>query len=409
MSSDFIVGLDVGTTKVTAIVAEIVDDKDVHVIGIGHAPSRGLKKGVVVNIDQTTRAIAQAVAEAEKMADLIIDYVYVGVAGAHIQSFNSKGVVAISGDDRDITQADVNRAIEAAKTVAIPPNREIIHILPRHFTVDDEQGIRDPVGMSGVRLEVDCHIVMGAVTSVQNLMKAANRAQLDVANIVLEPVASAEAVLTEDEKELGVCLVDIGGGTTDVAIFNSGSIIHSHVIPVGGNHVTNDVAVGLRTTSARAEELKIKYGASRVDLVDPQRTMEVVNAGGDESRTVSVSSLVDIIEPRIEEMFALVGDQIQKSGCYHFLPAGVVITGGGSQLRGLVDTASEVLGLNVRLGRPHRVKGLAEKVDSPIYATGLGLIRYGMANRPEDRLPIEGASLFHVVMDRMRAWFGEIF
>lgn len=409
MATDIVVGLDIGTTKVTAIVAEIVDDRDIYVIGIGESVSRGLKKGVVVNIEQTTRAVSQAVAEAEKMADIIIDYVYVGVAGAHISSFNSRGVVAIGGEDKDITQADVTRAIEAAKTIAIPPNREIIHILPRNFTVDDEHGIRDPVGMSGVRLEVDCHIVMGAVTSVQNLMKACHRAHLDVANIVLQPVASAEAVLTDDERELGVCLVDIGGGTTDVALFHGGAIVHSAVIPVGGNHVTNDVAVGLRTTTARAEELKIKYGSSIPELVDAHRTMEVVNAGGDDSRSMPVGTLVEIISPRVEEMFQVVRNEIVRSGCYDYLPAGVVVTGGASQLRGLLQTSEEILGLNVRLGKPQRVKGLAEKVDSPKYSTGLGLIRYAMINKPTDQIPVEGTSMFGVLVDKMKSWFGELF
>lgn len=409
MASEIIVGLDVGTTKVTAIVAEVVDDRDIFVIGVGHAPSRGLKKGVVVNIDQTTRSICQAMREAEKMADVVVDFVHVGVAGAHIQSFNSKGVVAIGGEDRSIAESDVGRAIEAARTIVIPPNREIIHILPRHYTVDEEHGIKDPIGMSGMRLEVDCHIVTGAVTSVQNLMRACERAQFDVASIVLEPVASAEAVLTDDEKELGVCLVDIGGGTTDVAIFNQGSILHSAVIPVGGNHVTNDVAVGLRTTTARAEELKVKYGSSRPEMVDVTRTMEVVNAGGEESRTVPVSSLVEIIEPRMEEMFGFVKNEIVRSGCYDFLPGGVVVTGGASMLKGTLETAQDVLGLNVRLGKPHRVKGLAEKVDSPIFATGLGLIRYGMLYGNEDRIPVEGAGFLQVVVDRMRSWFGELF
>lgn len=409
MATDIVVGLDIGTTKVTAIVAEIVDDRDIYVIGIGEAVSRGLKKGVVVNIELTTKAVAAAVAEAEKMADIVIDYVYVGVAGAHISSFNSKGVVAIGGEDKDIGQADVARAIEAAKTIAIPPNREIIHILPRNFTVDDEHGIRDPVGMSGIRLEVDCHIVMGAVTSVQNLMKSCNRAHLDVANIVLQPVASAEAVLTDDERELGVCLVDIGGGTTDIALFHSGSIIHSAVIPVGGNHVTNDVAVGLRTTTARAEELKIKYGACRPDLVDPKKSMEVVNAGGDDSRNEPVATLVEIIGPRTEEMFHLVRQEIVRSGCLDYLPAGVVVTGGASQLRGILPTAKEILGLHVRLGKPQRVKGLSEKVDNPKYSTGLGLIRYAMINKQAEHLPAEGASLFGAIVEKMKNWFGDFF
>lgn len=409
MATEIIVGLDIGTTKVSAIVAEVVDDREIYVIGIGHAPSRGLKKGVVVNIDQTTRAVSQAIAEAERMADLLIDYCYIGVAGAHIHSFNSRGVVAIGGEDRAITFADVNRAIEAARNVAIPPNKEVIHVLPRFFTVDDEQGISDPVGMSGHRLEVDCHIVLGAVTSVQNLLTVCEQAHLDVANIVLQPVASAEAVLTEDERNLGVCLVDIGGGTTDVALFHRGAIVHSAVIPVGGNHVTNDIAVGLRTTTAKAEELKKKYGSSLSDLVDPGKTMEVVSAGGDDVRLENVASLVEIISPRVEEMFELVKKEIERSGCRNFLPAGVVVTGGASQLRGLSETASEVLDLSVRLGRPQRVKGLAEKVDSPMFATGLGLIRYAMQNRTEDEIQVEGHNLFSVVVDYMRSWFGDVF
>jgi cell division protein FtsA len=409
MATDIVVGLDIGTTKVTAIVAEIVDDREIYVIGIGEAVSRGLKKGVVVNIEQTTRSVSQAVAEAEKMADVVIDYVYVGVAGAHISSFNSKGVVALGGEDKDIVQADVSRAIEATKTVVIPPNREIIHIIPRSYTVDEEQGIRDPVGMSGIRLEVDCHIVVAAVTSVQNLIKSCGRAHLDVANIVLQPVASAEAVLTDDERELGVCLVDIGGGTTDIAIFHGGSIIHSAVIPVGGSHVTSDVAVGLRTTTARAEELKIKYGSCLADLVDSKKSMEVVNAGGDDSRNVPVATLVDIIGPRTEEMFELVLHEIVRSGCRDFLPAGVVITGGASQLRGIMKTAEEILGLSIRLGKPQRVKGLSEKVDSPKYATGLGLIRYAMINKQAEQLPAEGSSLFGAVLEQMKNWFGDFF
>ena len=304
----------------------------------------------------------------------------------------------------------MERAIEAAKTVAIPPNREIIHILPRYFTVDDQDGIRDPIGMSGVRLEADVHIIMGASTSVQNLVKSCHKAHLDVATEVLESVASAEAVLNADEKELGVALVDMGGGTTNVAIFHSGSIVHSAVLPVGGQNVTNDIAVGLRTTSERAEELKVKSGCAKAEMVDGEKTLDVLNTGGQDSRKLPLKGLCEIIEPRMEEIFELIRQEIERSGCYDMLPAGVVLTGGASQIRGGLNLAEEVLGMPVRLGRPIGLKGLADKVSNPIFSTAIGLIHYGVANQGAlGGGHLHGASVVDIVIDKVRSWFSEIF
>ncbi len=409
-ASNIIVGLDIGTTKISTIVAEVDDDAEINIIGIGVAPSRGLKKGVVVDIEQTTQSIKQSVAEAEKMADVVIDYVFAGVAGSHISSMNNKAVVAVGGESRDITQTDIQRAIDAAKTFALPPNREIIHVLPRTFAVDEQNGIRDPKGMSGVRLEVDVHVVMGAVTWVQNLMKSCHRADLDVAAIVLQPIASAAAVLTPDEKELGTCLVDIGGGTTDVAVFTQGAICHSAVIPVGGLQITNDIAIGLRTTISKAEDLKVREGCAAIEMADPSRTIEVANTGGDGTRTLPIKNLCEIIEPRLEEVFGLVKKEIQKSGCYETLPAGVVLTGGTSLMRGARQFAEKILGLPVRIGKPIRVRGLTDKVESPIFATGVGLIHFGVSNqRSHVGGPFHGTSLFEIVSDRVRNWFRNLF
>ncbi len=406
--SNIVVGLDVGTTKVSTIIAEVDDSDQINVIGIGTSRSRGLRKGVVINIEATTQSIVESVAEAEKMADVIVDYVYVGVAGSHISSFNSRGVVAVGGEAGDITPEDVSRAIEAAKAVPIPQNEQIIHILPRYYTVDDQTGIRDPVGMVGSRLEANVHIVVGAVSAVQNLVKSCHRANLEVGSVVLEPIASAEAVLNEDEKELGVCMVDIGGGTTDVAVFHSGAVVHSAVLPIGGNHITNDIAVGLRTTTRMAEELKIRHGCASVSMVEgDESTVEVVNTGGEGSRRVSVRMLCEIIEPRVMELLELVKAEIERSGCYDILPAGVVFTGGSSQLTGLVRLAEDFLGLPSRMGRPINLKGLKERVSSPVHATGIGLIHYGMANDTGGFGGLRGASLLEVILSKMREWFGE--
>ena len=409
-ASNIIVGLDIGTTKVVTIVAEVDDDNEVSVIGIGIAPSRGLKKGMVVDIEQTTQSIKQSVAEAEKMADVVIDYVYAGVAGSHISSMNTRAVVAVGGENTEIANKDVQRAIDAAKTFALPPNREIIHVLPRSFAVDEQNGIRDPKGMSGVRLEVDVHIVMGAVTWVQNLVKSCHRADLDVATIVLQPIASAAAVLTADEKELGACLVDIGGGTTDIAIFTQGAIVHSAVLPVGGLQITNDIAIGLRTPISKAEELKLREGCASVEAADPSRIIEVPNTGGDGKRDLPAKNLCEIIEPRMEEIFNLIKKEIQKSGCYDTLPAGVVLTGGSSLMRGAKGLAEKILGLPVRMGKPSRVRGLSDKVDSPIFSTGVGLIYYGVANQQNNLGgAFHGTSLFEILSERVRTWFRNLF
>jgi len=408
--SNITVGLDIGTTKISTIVAEVDDDNEINIIGIGVAPSRGLKKGMVVDIEQTTQSIKQSVAEAEKMADVVIDYVFVGVAGSHISSMNTRAVVAVGGENRDITQADVQRVIEASKTFALPPNREIIHVLPRFFAVDEQTGIRDPKGMSGVRLEVDVHIVMGAVTWVQNLIKSCHRADLDVAAIVLQPIASASAVLTNDEKDLGVCLVDVGGGTTDVAVFKDGAIVHSAVLPVGGIQITNDLAIGLRTPMVNAEDLKVREGYASAEMSDPSRTLEVHNTGGEGTRILPVKNLCEIIEPRMEEIFTLVKKEIQKSGCYELLPAGAVLAGGTSLMRGARQLADKILGLPVRIGRPSGIKGLADKVESPIYATGVGLIHYGAANQLSNLgSSFHGTSLFEILSERARSWFKNLF
>jgi len=394
-----VVGLDIGTTKVCAVVAEVDEDGGFSIIGLGSARSEGLRKGVVVDIEQATQAIRQAVDDASLMADVVVDYVYAGIAGSHITSLNSKAVVAVGGDDKDIDDEDVQRAIDAAKTFALPPNREIIHVMPRSYAVDEQNGIRDPRGMSGVRLEVDVHIVMGGMTWVQNLIKSCHRADLDVAAIVLQPIASSAAVLTPDEKELGVCLVDIGGGTTDVAVFTQGSVLHTSVLPVGGINITNDIAVGLRTPLHRAEELKIREGCSVEELVDPSRMIEVPNTGGDGVRSATVKNLIEIVEPRMEEIFDLIKKEIQKSGGYDMLPAGVVLTGGTSLMRGAKVIGERVLGLPVRLGKPIAVKGLSEKVDSPIFATAVGLIQYGTSYQSDtaSRKRYHGSSLLELI------------
>ena len=408
-SSNIVVGLDVGTTKISTVVAEISDDGDINIIGLGLTPSRGLRKGVVINIESTTQSITDSVAEAEKMADVVIDYVYVGVAGAHISSFNSKGVVAIGGDDREINDADVVRAIEAAKAVSVPPNNKIIHIIPRFYTIDNHTGIRDPKGMSGVRLEANVHIVQGAMTSVQNLVKSCHRAHMDVASVVLEPIASALAVLNEDEKELGACCIDIGGGTANLSIFHTGSVVHSAVVPVGGNHITNDIAVGLRTTTQKAEELKIKHGCAKADLVDEEETIEVMNTGGEAFRTLKKTELCNIIEPRMYETLLLLKEEIERSGCENRLAAGIVLTGGCSKLRGTLELAEEIFDMPVRLGKPVDLKGLAEKVSDPIFATSIGLIRYGIDTQQQQGGVMQGESLVDILLDKIRSWFGDGF
>jgi cell division protein FtsA len=367
-------GLDIGTTKITAIVAEPEEDGEgIRVIGVGTAPSDGLKRGVVVNLEKTTRSIQYAVQEAERMSGRTIRSVFAGIAGDHIRGINSRGVIAVSRKDAEIRPHDLERVIEAAKAVAIPADREILHVLPQEFIVDDQDGIRDPVGMSGVRLEAEVHIITGAASACRNVIRAAERAGLEVEELVLEPLASADAVLTQDERDLGVALLDIGGGTTDVAIFYEGSVRHTAVIGLGGSNVTNDLAIGLRTPVERAEQLKLQSGCALTSMVRPQEVVQVPSVGGRSDREVSRHMLAMMIEPRIEEIFELSKKEIRTNHIADLLGAGVVLTGGASSLMGMPELAEQVFDLPVRRGFPMGITGLTEAVCDPRFATGVGL------------------------------------
>jgi cell division protein FtsA len=403
---EIVVGLDIGTTKICAIVGEISDD-GIDIIGIGTHPSKGLRKGVVVNIESTVGSIRRAIEEAEAMAGTEISHVYTGIAGGHIKGFGSRGVVALK--DKEVREADIARVIEQAKTVNIPVDREVIHVLPQEFIVDDQGGIKEPLGMAGYRLEAKVHIVTGAVASAQNIVKCANKTGLNVADIVLQPLASSEAVLTDEEKELGVCLVDIGGGTTDIAIFAGGSIIHTAVIALGGNNLTNDIAVGLRTPVHEAERIKQKYGCSLASLVDKQDMIEVPSVGGREPRVMGRQILSEILEPRVEEIFQLVHREIERNGFAELLTSGVVITGGSTLLPGMTELAEEVMGVPVRRGTPRGIGGLVDVVKSPIYATGVGLVVYGAKHQDRRMFRIREENVFKKVKGRMREWLEEVF
>ena len=367
-------GLDIGTTKITAIVAEPEEDGEgIRIVGVGTAPSDGLKRGVVVNLEKTTRSIQYAVQEAERMSGRTIRSVFTGIAGDHIRGINSRGVIAVSRKDAEIRPHDLERVIEAAKAVAIPADREILHVLPQEFIVDDQDGIRDPVGMSGVRLEAEVHIITGAASACRNVIRAAERAGLEVEELVLEPLASADAVLTQDERDLGVALLDIGGGTTDVAIFYEGSVRHTAVIGLGGSNVTNDLAIGLRTPVERAEQLKLQSGCALTSMVRPQEVVQVPSVGGRSDREVSRHMLAMMIEPRIEEIFELSKKEIRTNHIADLLGAGVVLTGGASSLMGMPELAEQVFDLPVRRGFPMGITGLTEAVCDPRFATGVGL------------------------------------
>jgi len=405
---NLIVGLDIGTTKICAIVGNATED-GLDIVGIGTSPSRGLRKGVVINIESTVASIKKAVEEAELMAGCEIKSVYAGIAGGHIKGFNSQGIIAIK--NREVSPEDVKRVIEAAKAIAIPMDREVIHILPQEFIIDDQDGIREPLGMSGVRLEAKVHIVTGAVASAQNIIKSCNRAGLDVADIVLEQLASSEAVLSADEKELGVALIDVGGGTTDIAIFVDGAIKHTSVLSLGGNHMTNDIAVGLRTPMAEAEKIKQKYGCCLASLVGKDETIEVPSVGGRKPRILSRQLLAEILEPRVEEIFSLVNREIVKSGFEDMIASGIVITGGSTILEGMPELAEQIFNLPVRRGLPQQIGGLVDVVNSPVYATGVGLVVYGSKNVGISEFPTAQSdeNLFRRVSRRMKEWFGEFF
>ncbi len=404
---ELIVGLDIGTTKICAVVGE-VSGGEINIIGIGTHPSIGLRKGVVVNIESTVESIQKAVEEAEMMAGCEISSVYAGIAGGHITGFNSRGIVAIKGPE--ITDNDVERVIDAARAVAIPMDREVIHVLPQEFIVDDQTGIQNPVGMAGVRLEAKIHIVTGAVTSAHNIVKCANRAGLDVCDIVLESLASGEAVLTGEEKELGAALLDLGGGTTDLAIFAENNIKHTFVLALGGNNLTNDIAVGLRAPLPEAEKIKIKYGTCVSSQIGSGETIEVPGMGGREPRNLPRQILGEILEPRTEEIFTLVQREIYRAGVEHLISSGIVITGGSALLEGCTDLAESVFNLPTRLGRPRGIGGLVDVVNNPMYATGVGLVVYGARNRNKaaNKFRIRDTNIFNRVMTRMKRWFKDV-
>jgi cell division protein FtsA len=410
LKSQSIVGLDIGTTKICVVVGRVGEGGEIEVVGLGTHPSTGLRKGVVVNIDATVESIKRAVEEAELMAGEEISRVFVGIAGGHIKSFNSRGVVAVK--DREVSADDVERVLDAARAVSIPMDREVLHILPQEYIVDDQDGVKEPIGMFGVRLEAEVHIITGAVTSAQNLVKSCNRAGLEVADIVLEPLASAEAVLTPEEKELGVVLVDSGGGTTDLAIYSKGGVWYTSVLSLGGNNVTNDISIGLRTPVADAEKIKRKHGCSRTALVNERETIEVPSVGGRPPRVMSRQILSEIIEPRQEEIFAMLAEEIERSGYASMVAAGVVLTGGASCLEGIDETGEAVLRMPVRVGRPTGVAGLVEVVSNPMYATGVGLVCYGAHAGIHDTYfkPSTGDDgVFSGIIGRMKGWFANFF
>jgi cell division protein FtsA len=403
---NLIVGLDIGTTKICAIVGTVTEG-GLDIVGIGTSPSRGMRKGVVINIESTVTAIRKAIQEAELMAGCEINSVFAGIAGGHINGINSQGVIAIKS--REVTAEDVRRVIDAAKAIAIPMDREVIHILPQEFIVDDQDGIKEPLGMNGVRLEVRVHIVTGAVASAQNIIKSCNKAGVAVGDIVLEQLASAEAVLTPDEKELGVALIDIGGGTTDIAIFVDGAIKHTSVLSLGGNHLTNDIAVGLRTPAQEAERIKQKWGCCLTSMVGKDETIEVPSVGGREPRVLSRQLLAEILEPRVEEIFTLVNRELIKSGFENRISSGLVLTGGSAILPGMPELGEQIFNLPVRRGLPQGIGGLADVVNSPIYATAVGLVKYGSRNVQSRNFAIGQENVFDRVIRRMKEWFGEFF
>lgn len=399
---NLIVGLDIGTSKVVAIVGELSELDELQVIGIGTHPSRGLKKGVVVNIESTVESIRRAVEEAELMAGCEIHSVYAGIAGSHVRSLNSHGIVAIR--DKEVTAGDVDRVIDAAKAVAIPADQQTLHVLPQEFIIDMQEGIKEPIGMSGVRLEAKVHMVTGAESAAQNIIKCVQRCGLSVEDVVLEQLASSYAVLTDDEKELGVCLVDIGGGTTDIAVFAGGAIQHTAVIPIAGDQVTNDIAVSMRTPKQYAEDIKIRYACALSQLANADETIEVPSVGDRPPRRLARQTLAEIVEPRYEELFSLIREELRRSGFEELIAAGIVITGGTSKMEGAVELAEEVFHMPVRLGVPQHVEGLADVVRNPIHATGVGLLLYGRENSALQKSGGGGVGLKEV-WERMKAWF----
>ena len=400
LNNQLIVGLDIGTSKVVCIVAERNLDGVVDIIGIGMHPTRGLKKGVVVNIESTVQSIQRAVEEAELMAGCQIRSVYVGIAGSHIRSMNSHGIVAIR--DREVLQPDIDRVIDAAQAVAIPADQKILHILPQEFLIDEQEGVKEPLGMSGVRLEAKVHLVTCAENAVQNIDKCVKRCGLEVENVILEQLASGYSVLTEDEKDLGVCLCDIGGGTTDIAVFTDGAIRHTAVIPIAGDQVTNDIAMALRTPTPNAEDIKIKYGCALTSLAGENETIKVASVGGRQDRDLSRQSLADVIEPRYDELFTLIQAELQRSGFEDLVAAGIVLTGGTSKMEGVVELAEEIFHMPVSIGKPTGVEGLSDIIRNPIHSTGVGLLLYGAEQSRDTVMPVP---MTFDVVNKVKNWF----
>lgn len=412
LKGKLIVGLDIGTSKVVAIVGTVTADGGIEIVGLGSHPSRGLKKGVVVNIESTVQSIQRAVEEAELMSGCDIHSVYVGIAGSHVNSLNSHGIVAIK--EKEVIDADLERVIDAAQAVAIPADQRILHILPQEYIIDSQEGIKEPLGMCGVRLEAKVHLVTGAQNAVQNIDKCVRRCGLEVDQIILEQLASAQSVLTEDEKELGVCLVDIGGGTTDMAIFTEGAIRHTAVIPIAGDQVTNDIAMAFATPTQHAEEIKIKYACALSQLAGEHETIKVPSVGDRSPRELTRQALAEVVEPRYEELFNLIKAELRRSGFEEMIPAGIVLTGGTAKMEGAVELAEEVFHVPVRLAIPQGVSGLSDVVSNPIHATGVGLLQYGLkqmqsgkqpASAAKARKPKEGPGAF----SRLRQWVAENF
>lgn len=400
---NLIVGLDVGTSKIVAIVAELQPEGTIKVIGLGQHISRGLKKGVVVNIESTMQSIQRALEEAELMADCKINNVFTGIAGSHIKSLNSHGMVKIK--EAEVSQMDVDRVIETARAIALPADQQILHILTQEFIIDGQEDVREPLGMSGMKLEVKVHIVTGAVAAAQNIVKCIKRCGIEVSDLILQPLASSLAVLTDDEKELGVCLVDIGGGTTDIAVFKQGAIRHTAVVPIAGDQMTNDVAVAFRTPTQSAEDIKINHGCALRQLADPREMVEVPGVDGREPRQLSVQTLAEVLEPRVVELYEMVLNELRRSGMEEMIASGIVITGGSAMMRGMVELGEEIFHMPVRLGMPRYVGGLSEVVSNPRYATGVGLVLMGKQQLERHLSGQLESSAFTRIMDKMKSWF----
>lgn len=402
-AKNMLVGLDIGTSKIVAIVAEVLDDGVINIVGMGNAPSRGMRKGMVVNIESTVKAIQRAIEEAELMADCKIHEVFAGIAGSHIKSVNSHGMVAIR--EREVTQADIDRVIETARAVTIPPDHQVLHILTQEFCIDGQDDVREPLGMSGVRLEARVHIVTGAVSAAQNITKCIRRCGLEVSDLILQPLASATAVLTDDEKDLGVCLIDIGGGTTDIAVLQSGAIRHTAVIPIAGDQITNDIAMALRTPTKEAEDIKIMHGCALARLAEPSQMIDVPGVGDRGPRQLSRATLAEVIEPRVEELFGLVQQELRRAGFDGMLSSGIVLSGGSSLMPGMGELAEEVFHLPVRIGSPQYFGGLSEVVKTPRFSTGVGLLLIGKDHfYKANPIKTDSAGIGQLFA-RMKAWF----